>query len=500
MEQVSRFIKDKWYKATIRIKLVCIFIFTCSIIFIVNIFMYININEAIDKINQVYISNIKLNELSDALTNVQNSMTEYLTTKSSKSLQDYYAAEQDFNELLSTLNTEITDNDILLMEKNIKNMSRTYLGITKEIMQAKRGRNVEKYKSGYDRALDLYLYINTYINSLNNEQFKHNSNNYKKLLVSLGYLEKAATIILVAVMIINVFMVYMLTYRVTNPLIDLAKSANEIAQGNLEIDLIEVKTLDEVGIVSKAFNHMILSIKEYINKVKINLETQNKMKEKELIMETHLKDAQLKYLQAQINPHFLFNTLNAAAQLAMLEDADKTCLFIENMAEFFRYNIKQNSEDATLGEEIKLVDNYIYILNVRFSGEICFEKIVDESLLTIKVPSMILQPIVENAVNYGIRDIQWEGKIILRVYREDKEIHISIEDNGIGMEESKIRDIMRGEAVLSDLEKNSNGIGLGNVINRLRLYYNCEDVLEIISNGKNKGTKVVIHIPYIEAT
>ncbi len=496
MNHVLRYIKNKWYASTIRIKLVCIFMFACSIIFVINIFMYLNINASIDKINQVYISNVKLNELSSALANVQNNMTEYLTTKNSRSLQAYYSSEQAYNEILSSLNTTITDRHILLMEKNIKNMSKAYLEVAKETMQAKRGRNVEKYKNGYDKASDLFSYINTYINSLNNEQFKHNSYNYKSLLVSLGYLETAATIVLGAVIIVSVCMVYMLTYTVTNPLIDLAKSANEIAKGNLEVDLIEVKTSDEVGIVSKAFNHMILSIREYIDKIRLTLEAQNKMKEKELIMEAHLKDAQLKYLQAQINPHFLFNTLNAGAQLAMLEDAEKTCLFIENMADFFRYNIKKINEDATLEEEIRLVDNYIYILNVRFSGEICFEKMIDESLLMVHVPSMILQPIVENAVNYGIRDVEWEGKIRLKIYNEENQIYIIVEDNGIGIEESKINAIMKGEIAESDSIKNSNGIGLGNVIKRLRLYYNCEDVLEIRSNGKNQGTEVIIHIPY----
>ena len=109
---------------------------------------------------------------------------------------------------------------------------------------------------------------------------------------------------------------------------------------------------------------------------------------------------------------------------------------------------------------------------------------------------MILQPIVENAVNYGIRDVEWEGKIRLKIFKEDNQIYICIEDNGIGIEESKIRAIMNGEIIESDLAKNSNGIGLGNVIRRLRLYYNREDVFEIRSSGRNKGTEVIIHIPY----
>jgi sensor histidine kinase YesM len=459
--------------------------------------MYVNINAMISKINEAYISNVNLNELSESLTSIQESMTDYLNTKSSEALQGYYYSEQAYSKRLNKLNTTITDSHILLMEKNIKNMSEAYLIITQETMQAKRGRNVEKYRKSYEDASDLFSYINTYINSLNNEQFKYNSDNYKILLTSLNYLETIALVILIITIILNVFLVYILTHSITNPLIQLAKNANEIAKGNFEVSLVEVRALDEVGVVSKAFGRMILSIQEYIDKIKVNLETENMMKEKELVMAGHLKDAQLKYLQTQINPHFLFNTLNAGAQLAMMEEADRTCLFIENMADFFRYNIKKINEDATLEEEIKLVDNYIYILNVRFSGEINYEKTIDEDLLKVYVPSMILQPIVENAINYGIRDAEGKGIVKLKVYKEKESIYISIQDNGVGIERNKIDNIMKGEVIEPDLSKNSNGIGLGNVIKRLRLYYNSEDVIEIISNGKDQGTEVIIHIPNV---
>ena len=83
---------------------------------------------------------------------------------------------------------------------------------------------------------------------------------------------------------------------------------------------------------------------------------------------------------------------------------------MKKLADFFRYNVKKGQEDATLGEELEAVDNYIYILNVRFAGDIHFNKDVDESLENVRVPSMILQPVVENAVNHGIRDIEWEGE------------------------------------------------------------------------------------------
>lgn len=219
------------------------------------------------------------------------------------------------------------------------------------------------------------------------------------------------------------------------------------------------------------------------------------MMERELLMENHLKEAQLKYLQSQINPHFLFNSLNAGAQLAMMEDAEQTGIFVEKMADFFRYNVKKGQEDATLGEELEAVDNYIYILNVRFAGDIHFSKDVDESLENVRVPSMILQPVVENAVNHGIRDIEWEGKIHLTVTGDADYIRISVKDNGKGMTPEQIEGVLTGNKKYKKEEGDSTGIGMNNVISRLELYYEETGLVEINSEGEGKGTEVVIYIP-----
>ena len=211
-------------------------------------------------------------------------------------------------------------------------------------------------------------------------------------------------------------------------------------------------------------------------------------------MEAHLKDAQLKYLQAQINPHFLFNTLNAGAQLAMMEGADRTYDYVQNVAEFFRYNVKKGNETVTVREEIELVDNYIYILNVRFSGEIHYEKKIEESLLSIQMPGMILQPVVENCVNHGIREMEGKGKIWLKVYQEEDVVCISVRDNGKGISPEKIEKILNGTYREEKHVGGSNGIGMDNVIARLKLYSEMDDVMSIYSDGENQGTEFVIYL------
>jgi len=488
-----------WKTWSIRLKLIAAFLLTFLIIFFVNVFLYANINFMTGKIDQVYQSNSSLNEMSEALDGVQESLTEYLNVKSSDTLDSYYRSCQSLNEKLEELNTEICGSEILMMERNIRNMTLNYLELTEEATTAKRGRNIEKYRLKYEEAARSFAYIHTYISSLNNRRFKLNTDSYELLIKSLHSFEVASMAILLFSGIMNAVLIYILTRSITGPLICLAQAANEVADGNLEVEVVKVENQDEVGIVAMAFNQMVESIRVYLRQTKENMEKEAAMKEKQLMMESHLKDAQLKYLQAQINPHFLFNTLNAGAQLAMLEGADKTCLFVENMADFFRYNVKKINQDTTIREELELVDSYLYILNVRFGGEIHVRKEVDEELLSTSVPSMILQPIVENAVSYGIRGIDWEGWIVLSVYREERRICISIRDNGIGMSREKIQEILKGKIQETDLSRNSTGIGLGNVISRLRLYYGCEDVLEIRSAGENKGTEVSLYIPLGEA-
>ncbi len=483
------------FNLAIQTKLIFVFIFTSIIVFVVNVFVYINLNQMISKIEEIYASNVSLNELADALTDVHTSMTGYLNTKSSDAIEQYYRSEQNYSNLLNELNVTTTNSDMKLMEKNIKNMSDTYLEITNETVQSKRGRNVEKYKNSYDEASRLLSFINTYIYSLNNEQFKYNSSNYELLLSSLKYSEVVSLSILIAVAVCNIMIIILMTRTITNPLKELAEIANEVAGGRLDVELLQIKSGDEVGVVAKAFNKMILSVREYIEQIRVRMEMENAMKEKELMMATHLKDAQLKYLQAQINPHFLFNTLNAGAQLAMMEDADKTYVYIQNMADFFRYNVKKNNDSVTLEEEIELVDSYIYILNVRFSGEIHFEKEIDRSLIFVKMPSMILQPIVENSVNYGIRNIEWESLITLSVYGEGDKVCVSIKDNGVGIPQEKLEKIMAKEIKKSDIANDSNGVGLENVISRLQMYYESDDIFTIFSEGENKGTEVIIRLP-----
>lgn len=490
-------LRRAWKDCRLQLKLVIVFVLTISLILVINIVLFFNINSMIEQVDNIYVSNIALSSLSEALQGVQESMTEYLDTKSSDALDAYYKSEQEYRHYLDMLNGNVYSNEMLITEKNIKQLSEDYLKLVNNTVSAKRGRDVELYKEYYEIATHKSEIISVFIYSLNNEQFTNNTSKYQMLLSALRYLEIINMAMLISAAFFDIIFIYLLTGNIIKPLQDLSAAATKVAAGDFDTTVVETENSDEVGILSRTFNQMIQSIQQYVLRIRQSMEKESAMKERELMMEGHLKDAQLKYLQAQINPHFLFNTLNAGAQLAMLEDAEKTCLFIENMADFFRYNIKKIDEDTTIGEELRLVDSYIYILNVRFAGEIHYHKQIDEDFNHIKVPSMILQPVVENAVNYGIRGLDREGIIEVSVYKDEPSdcICISIWDNGNGMTAERIEEVMEGRSSETSTTTNSNGIGLGNVMTRLKLYFNTDDVMTIKSDGLDMGTEVTIWIP-----
>lgn len=483
----------KFRDMPLQAKMITVSMLANILVFAVNVALIIGINIMSNRVDSVYRDNIHLNDISEALSEVQDSMVEYLNAKTSDTLENYYLCAQQYQDLVAELKEEVSDSFYTRMERMIKAMSEKYLDEVSQTIDAKRGRNVEKYRARYEAATITYGYIRTYIYSLNNEQFVENSQNYSRMLTSFRRFERIGIILMLVVILGNIFVITKITMALTDPLRKLAAAAGEVAKGNFNVEPLTLDSKDEIGVVTRTFNQMVVSIQNYIVQVKQGMEKEQELREQELKMQAHLKEAELKYLQAQINPHFLFNTLNAGAQLAMMEDANRTYEYIQKVAEFFRYNVKKNAATVTLEDEIRLVDNYIYILNVRFSGDILYEKQVDETLNGIYMPNMILQPIVENCVNHGIRELMGEGKIVLHVFRYENQACISIQDNGVGMTEEKIRSILDG-SVQNDASSDSNGIGMVNVIARLRLFCGRGDCIEICSEGEGKGSEFRIYL------
>ena len=278
---------------SLRKKMILAFCTPAILLFLVNMMLYFGTARMIDSLDAVFASNTSLNELSDCLDRVQSATTGYLDTKTSDALEQYYTYEQDYNNLVMTLSNTNDDNENRVMEKNIRNMSLNYLELTNQAIESKRGGNVEKYKTNYDEATRLHGYISKSINSLNNKQFVNNSMSYAAMMSALQTLEQLNLFTLIIIGVANLSFVVLIASTITEPLIKLSNSANRVSKGDFDIELLTVHSNDEVGVVTNAFNKMVISIREYIVKLRESMEVERRLKENELIMENHIKDAEL---------------------------------------------------------------------------------------------------------------------------------------------------------------------------------------------------------------
>jgi len=213
-------------------------------------------------------------------------------------------------------------------------------------------------------------------------------------------------------------------------------------------------------------------------------EMKNKEKEK------HLDDARLEVLKSQVNPHFLFNTLNMISCMAKLEDADLTDRMIISLSNLFRYNLRTVEQEVYLEQELEVLDDYIYIQQMRFDNRIQYHKKIQVDETVVKIPSFTLQPIVENAFIHGLSNTEQGGKITLHAWLEDMNLMLSITDNGSGMSKDRL------EEVRQDLKQGQglgSGIGIGNISRRIHMLY--ETGRFEIDSEEHKGTVVKITIP-----
>ncbi len=506
---------------TIRSRLITSFVITVSVMCILLMYVMFSVSSIMSSVADSYRSNVALDEYSSVLLRTETSLETYMNVRSFESIDNYYTYRSKLDLLTTELHQKPSSDAVLFLEYKIMRMVHSFLGYADRALSARRANNSGIADQQYFLAEQTYSYLSAAVNELNALYFKRNIVNYTAKKVIFTHARQSCILLLLIVVCLAFLWIVRQVTTITRPLVEISKVANELAERNFDIPLFAVEARDEVGTICRAFNRMIVSIREYISTILTKAEEEKELREREIHMTTLYKDAQLKALQSQINPHFLFNTLNTGMQLAMMEGADRTSYFIEQTADFFRYNIQHQNRESTLGEEIALVDNYIYVMKVRFSNKFTFHKIVDSLNLSVPVPGMILQPLVEDCIRHGLSEAEKSGIITLHVYDAPDGsggIWIDISDNGSGFpanirkyiieepdlpvddtewpEKIKIPDIAE-----SGKTSSGNGIGLRNVISRLRMFYKSREIFDIrdntdISTG-GTGTIFTIRIPHV---
>ncbi|MFE6076569.1 sensor histidine kinase [Paenibacillus sp. NPDC057886] len=241
---------------------------------------------------------------------------------------------------------------------------------------------------------------------------------------------------------------------------------------------------DEIGQLTMEFNRMTETIHNLINEVYVA-----DIQKKDL--ELKQQQAQLHALHSQINPHFLFNTLESIRMRSLIKGERETAKIVHNMAKMFRKSISWNQNDVTVKEELELIENFLQIQQYRFGEKLQYRIDVDPAALLYRIPKMVILPFVENASIHGIESSPGEGVIQLLVSVENDQLIIRLEDNGIGMSPSKL------EELLTYLDQNTDmgaHVGMKNAYSRLKLCYKNRFSFAI-QTWEGKGTHIQIRLP-----
>lgn len=249
-------------------------------------------------------------------------------------------------------------------------------------------------------------------------------------------------------------------------------------ESNLSSELLYERE-DEIGILVKSYNEMKSRIHDLIN-----INYKNKIEQ---------KDLELKQLQNQINPHFIYNTLESIHMMAELNDDEETSIMAEYFGSIIRYSMNRKVNTVKLREELNIIDNYIYLQKIRFDQLFIIENLITEDVMECEIIKMIIQPLIENAIYHGLSECSSNGKIIIQGQKVYNQLLLTISDNGIGIDTDTLKDL---NDYINDKNNKFKGIALRNINRRLKLNYGEKYGLEIFS-VLGKGTSMVLTLPYI---
>lgn len=279
---------------------------------------------------------------------------------------------------------------------------------------------------------------------------------------------------------------YFYSKKTNKPIKDLKIAMERIQKGDLDTR-VQVGTNDEIGFLANGLNQMTLELQNHIQKV--------------YIAEIRQREAEIEALKTQIEPHYLYNTLDVIRMTAITKDDQETAEMIDGLSGQLKYLIGGARDMVTLQAELDSVRNYFKIIKIRYENRFSLEVDVPEELLELKVPQLILQPVVENAVKHGLKPKEeGEGVVAIQGMKSEDRLEITVMDNGIGMTEEKMADVQQlldSQDTVKHAKSKSASIGLKNVYDRIKLIFGDTYSMEI-SSFEGIGTIVKYKLPVIE--
>lgn len=343
------------------------------------------------------------------------------------------------------------------------------------------------------RVYKMQEYLQTYARRLVQVTLKEGNDSYQEkvpVFYNMPYLILAISAVFMGFVM---FLTKILSNALVSPAVLLAQCARKIAKNDFTGEDPSVENRDEMGELVRAFNKMKRSTKGYIDTLKENHRMSELLHREEIErveMEKQLSGARLELLKSQINPHFLFNTLNMIACMAKLEEAVTTERMISSMSSLFRYNLKTSEQIVTLARELKVVQDYMYIQQMRFGSRILYSCDLKVDAEQAMIPAFTLQPVVENAMVHGLSKKEQGGRVHVRIWEQGNRLVISVADTGLGMSEERLAEVTEA---MKERQTSRIGIGLGNIYKRIHMMYKQGEFR--IASIEGRGTVIQMFIP-----
>ncbi|MWC28857.1 sensor histidine kinase [Paenibacillus sp. MMS18-CY102] len=443
-----------------------------------------------EQYNEVLQRYMRMNEMTNLSQQTIASLNVYLLQPTPNTLDAFHVT----TERILQANAEIAklrtaDNGFTLT--NYMHMIESLVESENRSVMFHSQKNNELSNARFEEATRIHNYIAETTLSLIDKDLKTYDHFYRSIMKQSTELERLGVWLLTFITVTLLLFAYWFSRSMTRPIQKLTVAARELARGKFDMR-IEVHSNDEISFLARTFDRMRININELISEIHRTAQLELELKESKLL----LKESQLRSLQSQINPHFLFNTLDTISKKAYLEGSPETSDLIANVAGLLRYNLRRLDRSVTLREELNVVQKYIEIQQARFADRLRFVQQIDERWLDVHLPCLTLQPIIENAVIHAVEPLEEGGTIVFRILSEDGDtVRIEVEDSGAGMAPDQVHRMLEEQSQEGGSKQgHSTGIGFSNVVKRLRLFTGLEDVIEIDS-GTQHGTKVTLKIP-----
>lgn len=385
--------------------------------------------------------------------------------------------------------------EIYRLTWNIRNAYDVY--VKHRDMLIRQGDSMQNYIAELYSIYDMQKYLMGYLRLLSQENVYLGNNvyfsKYPWIVITLAVI---AVLITIAILLMMRYS-KIIHDELLHPLDELAGASRKIAENNFYIEDIVPRTEDEVGELVTSFNTMKNAMGKYAQAMEENRSTREKLHEQQMErveMERQLETAKMEVLVSQMNPHFLFNTLNIIAGMANLENADISEKMTRSLSNLLRYTIHNELAAVPLSREIRIAEEYNYLQHMRFGARVRFQIDCRVDADAFEIPSFTFQPLIENAIIHGVAPKIEGGTVRVRISLRGENLVILVADNGIGMSREQVEKLRAGE--LERTEKHA-GIAFHNIRQRFETLY-PESRIELYSK-KDAGTLVKITVPAREA-